>query len=95
MVTIGSMGVEDAELVALQALTYLAGDEARLGRFLSLTGLSPHDLHARANTLEIQVATLGHLMGNESELLVFSSQSHVSPQDVVAAHNSLSGKLSE
>ncbi len=83
---------DEAEMVALQALAFLASDEARLGRFLSLTGVTPSELHARAGMRDIQLATLVHLMGNESELLVFANEAHVPPEHVVEAHKQLGGE---
>jgi len=75
-VTIAS--VEDAEVLALNALTFLAGDPSRIERFLGLTGLAPSDLMAGVENRDVQVAVLRHLMQNESDLLVFTSHRQVS-----------------
>ena len=80
---------EDAEILALRALTYLAGETERLSTFLSLTGLAPDDLLERAGDREVQVAVLGHLMGHESELLVFASSARVPPDHIALAYHRL------
>ena len=41
-----ALDLDAAEWVAIHALTFLAGDANRLGRFLSLTGIGPSDLAA-------------------------------------------------
>ncbi len=35
---------EEAEAIAVQAIAHIAADAGRLGRFLALTGLEPHEL---------------------------------------------------
>ena len=40
---------EEAATLALAGLTFLAEDTARLGRFLSLTGIGPEELRAVAD----------------------------------------------
>ncbi|MEO6947009.1 MAG: DUF3572 family protein, partial [Nitrobacter sp.] len=40
---------EVAEIVAIQALSFVAGDTERLGRFLAETGIGPETLRASAS----------------------------------------------
>ncbi len=42
--------LNDAETLALQALTFLLSDTQRLSRFLSLTGIGPASIRAAAAT---------------------------------------------
>ena len=42
------MDADQAEIIALQALAFLAEDAQRLGSFLALTGLGPDELRAQA-----------------------------------------------
>ena len=82
---------EKAEEMALLALRFLAEDGARLGRFLSLTGIGPDDLRQNAGERHVLVAVLGHLLEDESLLLLFSGNNGLAPEDVVKAHRVLGG----
>lgn len=83
--------VDEAERIALQALTFLAEDGVRLGRFLSLTGIGPEDLRASAGERHVLAAVLGHLLEDESLLLVFISGNGLAPETVAKAHRLISG----
>ncbi len=82
---------EDAETIALQALGFLAAEPARIGRFLSLTGMEPATLMAGAETAAVQVAVLDHLLGDESLLMVFSGHAGLNPDAVAVARALLDG----
>ena len=56
---------EAAEAIALQGLTFLAEDAARMLRFLKLTGLELDEVRARAGTPELSLAVLEHLAGRQ------------------------------
>jgi Protein of unknown function (DUF3572) len=73
---------EAAEAIALQGLTFLAEDPARLLRFLKLTGLELGEVRARAGTPELSLAVLEHLAGDESLLLVFAAGRAVPAESV-------------
>jgi hypothetical protein len=70
---------EQAEIIALKALAFLADDEARLARFLALTGLTPLDLRASAGSRATLQAVLEHLSGDESLLFVFAASASLEP----------------
>ncbi|KUO61246.1 MAG: hypothetical protein APF80_15545 [Alphaproteobacteria bacterium BRH_c36] len=84
--------VDEAEQIALQALHFLAEDEPRLGRFLSLTGIGPAELRASAGEPHVLAAVLGHLLEDESLLLMFVSGSRIAPEHVGDAHRLLAGR---
>jgi len=86
---------DEAAALALQGLTFLAGDMGRLGRFLSLTGFSPADLKASIGTPRLQTAVLEYLLSDESLLLVFSAETGVKPESVAPARALLAKALSE
>jgi hypothetical protein len=73
---------EAAEAIALQGLTFLAEDEARMLRFLNFTGLELGEVRARAGTRELSLAVLEHLAGDESLLLVFAASRGVAAESV-------------
>lgn len=80
-----------AETLALQGLAFLAGDPARLTRFLSLTGIDPSAMKAWDGNGELQGAVLEHLLGDESLLLVFAAEAGLEPQTIAPAHALLTG----
>lgn len=80
-----SMDQDGAEALALTALSFLAADAKRLGRFLALTGLEAQDLRADAGTVTTLSAVLGHLLQDEPLLLVFSANAGIDPLDVARA----------
>jgi Protein of unknown function (DUF3572) len=80
-----------AEALALQGLTFLAGDAARLTRFLTLTGIDPGELRGWAGNPGIQAAVLDHLLADESLLLVFAAEAGVAPEEVAPAQAVLAG----
>lgn len=84
--------LEDAEIIGLKALAFLADDEARLGRFLALTGLSGPELRAKAGEAGTLAAVLEHLTGDESLLLVFAAEASLRPEQVTPALHALSGE---
>lgn len=87
----GAPTQSEAEGLALQALAFLAEEPTRLGRFLSLTGISPNDLRRAADSPETLVAVFDHLMGDESLLLVFAAERGIAAERLAAAHARLSG----
>ena len=78
---------EEAERLAISALSFLAGEEHRLARFLHLTGLSPADLRREAGSVEFLAGVLDFIAADESMLLVFATEQHIDPASVMmAAH---------
>jgi hypothetical protein len=75
----GSLDRDQAEALAIQGLTFLAGDAARLSRFLGLTGLEPGRLREEARSPRFLAAVLDHFLGDESLLLVFCGEHGVDP----------------
>jgi len=77
-----TLTLEDAEIIGLKALAFLADDEARIGRFLALTGLSTEELRAQASNASMLQAVLEHLAGDESLLLVFAAEASLEPDRI-------------
>ena len=82
---------EAAEAIAMQGLTFLAEDGARMLRFLKLTGLELDEVRGRAGTPELSLAVLEHLAGDESLLLVFAASRGVAAESVSRAIALLDG----
>lgn len=83
------MDADFGETIALQALGFLAEEPERLGRFLALTGMGPHELRDKAQTPQVLLAILEYLMQDEGLLLVFTAGSGIAPDDIAPAHAQL------
>jgi hypothetical protein len=89
------MVADQAEIVALQALAFLAEDAQRLGGFLALTGLGPEELRAQAREARLLAAVLDHLLRDESQLLVFAANYGIAPELIGQAHAALEQMTAE
>jgi len=80
-----------AEALAVQALTFIAEEPERLGRFLAETGIGPQAVRAAAQEPGFLAGVLGYILDDESLLIAFASEAGVNPTEVVRAHTALSG----
>ena len=79
----------DPETLALAALGWTLADEARAGRLLALTGLTPDELRARLGDPSLLGAVLQFLEAHEPDLLGCADALGVSPAGLVAARRAL------
>lgn len=84
---------EEAEIIGIQALTFIASDPAQLERFAINTGVSAESLRQRAGTSEILLACLGELLRNEPDLLMFCANSNIPPESIQIAEAVLVGTI--
>lgn len=89
------MHTDRAESIGVSALLFLAGDEERLIRFLTLTGVSPQQLRTEARSPQMLVAVLDYLLQEESTLLVFASSDGIPPEDIAPARRALAEMAGE
>jgi Protein of unknown function (DUF3572) len=82
---------EAAESLAIQALTYLAAEPERLGRFLALSGLGPEEVRLAAKEPGFLAGVLEYLSSDESLLLGFAGHVRVDPAQIARAQAALSG----
>jgi hypothetical protein len=82
---------EAAEALAIQALSYIAQDGERLGRFLSLTGIGPGEIRTAAREPHFLVGVLEYLAGDERLLTDFAREAGHDPTTVEAARIALGG----
>jgi len=87
----GAQQAAAAEL-AIAALTFIAEEPERLGRFLALSGIGPESLRAAARDGGFLLGVLDYLLGDESLLLTFAEQAAIDPADVAAARDVLAGE---
>jgi hypothetical protein len=85
------MTAADAEVLAIEALAFIAGDAEVLARFLAVTGLGPETLRAAARDPGFLSAVLDHLASDESLLQSFAANHGLDPAAIAAARAKLSG----
>jgi hypothetical protein len=91
MQTRASMRRDAAESLAVQALTFLAGDPERLARFLALSGIGPDRIRSAAASPGFLAGVLDHVASEEALLMAFAEQSGIDPADVARARQALAG----
>ncbi|MFZ3326495.1 MAG: DUF3572 domain-containing protein [Methylocella sp.] len=79
-----------AESIAIEVLTFLAGNPVRRDRFLALSGLGPDNLRAAAGEPGFLAAILDHLASDESLLLAFAARAGREPSAIAKARDILS-----
>lgn len=84
---------DDAQAMALQALAWTLGEPARAERLLTLTGLDPAALRARAGEPAVLAATLAFLESHEPDLVACAAALDVKPAVLVTARARLDGSL--
>ena len=80
-----------AELLAIQALAFLAEDQGRLDRFLMASGIAPQKLRRAAAEPEFLAGILDYLGAEEALLLAFAEHAGIDPADVARARRALPG----
>ena len=91
MKLVPSLTQEAAEALAIQALTFIAGDGERLGRFLAITGIGPAQIRAAAQESGFLIGVLDYLAGDERLLSAFAAETGVEPAHVGKAMAALGG----
>ena len=91
MKAVPSLTPEAAEALAIQALTFIAGDGERLGRFLAVTGIGPAEIRAAAQQPGFLIGVLDYLAGDERLLTAFAAESGCNPADIGKALAALGG----
>jgi Protein of unknown function (DUF3572) len=79
-----------AEDMAVAALTFIAQDGERLGRFLALSGLEPENLREAAAEPGFLVGVLDYLSSDEALLLAFAANFQIDPTAIATAQRVLS-----
>ena len=80
---------EVAEIVAIQALSFVAGDPERLGLFLAESGIGPETLRNAAANPRFLVSVLDFVMRDDATVKAFASASQLHPTNIAAAHQAL------
>ena len=80
---------EAAEMLAIQALGFIAGEPERLDAFLAATGLTLERLRESATEPDFLAGVLEHMLTDESLLLAFAESAAIDPAAVARARNAL------
>ena len=81
-----------AEALAIAALTFIAEEPERLGRFLALSGIGPESLRAAAREPGFLLGVLDYLTNDESLLIAFSTDRGIDPGEIGRARDLLADK---
>jgi hypothetical protein len=80
---------EVAEIVAVQALSFIAGDPERLGLFLAESGIGPETLRTAATEPRFLSSVLDFVMRDDATVKAFAAASQLHPTNIAAAHQAL------
>jgi hypothetical protein len=82
-----------AEDMAVAALTFIAQDGEKLGRFLTLSGLEAGNLREAAAEPSFLVGVLDYLSSDEALLLAFAANFQIDPTAIATAQRVLSDDM--
>jgi hypothetical protein len=80
---------EVAEIVAIQALSFIAGEPERLGLFLAESGIGPETLRNAASDPRFLASVLDFIMRDDATVKAFANVSQLHPTNIAAAHQAL------
>ncbi len=66
-----TLNTQDAQILAIKALEFLALEEDRINRFLALTGVAPQDLPAEIRNSTFLGGVVDYLLNDETLLFEF------------------------
>jgi len=87
----GSRSRETAEIVAIQALAFIAEEPERMAAFLSATGIEAATIRDAARAPDLLVGVLEHMLGDESLLIAFADSAAIDPAEIARARHALGG----
>lgn len=89
------MNNDEAEAIAVDALTFISADATRLARFLDLSGLTPASIRAAAHDAGFLLGVLDYINADEALLRSFADTIGINPSTVEKAHSALGGRMWE
>ena len=92
MKTRGPLAQEVAETLAVQALTFIASDTERLGRFLAVTGIGPAEIRAASREPRFLAGVLEYLVADHKLAAEFAAEAGCEPDHLAKAHVALGGE---
>ena len=85
------MQQDQAETIAIQALTFLAEDEDRLARFLVMSGVGPSEMRERIGDGVFLGGVLDFLLGHDPDVIDFAAWADLPPEIIMTARRALPG----
>ena len=82
---------KDAEALAIQALTFIAGDGERLGRFLAVTGIGPTEIRTVAREPGFLGGVLEYVASDDGLIAEFVAEAGLDPADIERGRAMLAG----
>jgi len=80
---------EVAEIVAVQALSFIAAEPERLGLFLAESGLGPETLRSAASDPQFLAAVLDFVLRDDAMVKAFAGSVELDPTNVATARQVL------
>lgn len=77
--------------MAIQALSFIAADPERMGRFLALSGIGPDEVRTAARAPGFLAGVMDYIAGDQRLLAAFAEELGMTPRDVGAALIALGG----
>ena len=84
--------LERAEILALEALAWLAGQPDAVAKFLTISGLDASDLRRAVGDSDLQGSVLDFLLADDKLLLDFCESASLKPQAVHEARYRLESR---
>jgi hypothetical protein len=85
---------ETAEMLAVQALAFIAEDDGRLTGFTASTGIAVQSIRDAAREPNFLAGVLEHILADETLLIAFAGSAGIDPAEVTRARQAL-GKVWE
>lgn len=85
------MAPENAEILGLRALQWIASEEAVMQAFLNATGSAVAEIGARSSDPEFLGSVLEFLMASDANILEFSVSAGITPESIAEARAALPG----
>ena len=82
---------KSAEVLALQGVTFLASDDARISRFMATTGMSAESLTRNVANASVLAGVLDYILTDEALLLEFAEFAGIAPDMPALARLALPG----
>jgi hypothetical protein len=83
---------EGTEMLAIQALAFIAEEPERLNAFLTVTGIEAAAIRDAARTPGFLGGVLEHMLADESLVLAFADSAGIDPAAIARARNALGGR---